>query len=292
MPWGLGGKGPLYYLWDRPAGAVKRLMEVPCEIPQSVYIEAAVPSIIDGFLSYMSPDPRELYTRTFGHSVFCAASGSFGKVTHVPSDRRSRYQRFVLPLGRYADLSTYWYFLAGIVADGVYEWATLARKMSPCNPANGPFSASGQAWVGGIPDNGDYRTVDFWTGEGAFNGPVAATTMTVHKGDTCVMASKARFLNFLGQDVPCASQLVATVIDPGESLLPPGYKFLIDHHSVEQDIYAETPDLVTFGVWKPRKVVLSRFELLFSYTGGIPLPLREAFLAPSSTCFFAHYSHR
>lgn len=292
MPWGIGHGGPKKFLYDKPVKALTRLMELPCMTPPGVFAEASAASLIDAFLMYASPDPREIYTKMFGQSIFCHIESTAGSVFHLPSSPRSPYQRWLLPFARMADVSTYYYFLAGVAANGVIEFATLARKLTHCDDYNSQHSATGLTWVSAISDDGHYQGCDFDTGHAPPLGPFMPSNLVVDHNYTAYLAPSVTWESATGVTVPTAGHILwyPDGVDPSDPDAP--HVATLDANANHVDSYGNAHPTIMFTKIKNKTGQLMILNAQWAYTGGVPLPYHEAFPSAGNTCFFGLYPHR
>lgn len=293
MPWGLAGGGPQKYLYDRPAGAIKRLLEIPCAPTPMVYIEATAAAAIEMFISYVSPDYRELYTKGTGKSIFCDVEGTIHQVQRATGGKIPQLERFLFKIAKKVDISTYWYFLASIIADGVIDWATIARKLSECGHTNDPNAGAGYAYIGAIPDDGSWGGQPFSFDPPSKYAPASPAGVTVPPGWAYILSASCSWRSSLGTGVPTLSRIVVKDVIAFDDGPTPMIGDVLDHHQNTVDMYgtAHPNHVWTKGV-NPANAIIT-YEAQWAYAGGMPLPYHEAFPKPDDMfCFQATWPRR
>lgn len=191
---------------ERAAGAFTRYLKIPCAVPPAVYVEAAIPAIIHAITDIISPDPKEIYHKAFGNSLFHDVKKVIKSSQLVEQLSDNPVGRALWRLGGLADLATWQVFIFSAAIDGLIDYAGQLQTMAECKNPGSLFFWQGSNYIDAIGDDGQFYGVDFsWTGGGGGakfapagfsvtknqNGFCAATTSWVDFGGAVVGASGA-----------------------------------------------------------------------------------------------------
>jgi hypothetical protein len=172
-------------------GQIKRIFANPCQVPVHVYVETGAISLMKAFFDILSPDPKELYHDIRGHSALCDFKSILKDIPGVPPEEESAATRFLFKSLEWYDLATWWLFLAGVAADGLADWTSQLIKLQKCSAPSSPHYGYGDAFFGGLPENGDWNTADFSMNSGSKFAPVHYSGLVVPPGKKWSISANA-----------------------------------------------------------------------------------------------------
>lgn len=190
---------------------IKRILVLPCDTPPSIYIEAAVPAALGVFWDVETPDPREIYTEKRGHSMLCDIKMSIEDWEFIPPAEKSAATRFFFSSLKWFDLTTWYLFVADVIAEGFYAWSSQIIKMAACDAAHSFWGGHGEYYFGAIYDDGRWGTLDFAFPAWTKFYPASPASITVPYGKPYIIAASAVF-TALGGVVPepVTSRIIST----------------------------------------------------------------------------------
>lgn len=245
--------------------AFKRILALPCSQPTAVYAELTAEALLKAAMSILEPDLKEIIHKLTGSSVVKHIEGGLLDATEGAPTAVKKATRGLIHFARAADIANWWLFLATVVGEGLIGASSQLKNMQGCKDPDDPRYGTGAGYVSAIPDNGEWRAIDYSFSSGNIYYPVHPSSATAYPGTTALCACSAQFEAFGGTPVGTASRVTRS--DTGARL---------DYDNNNDDIGSS--DRATHVWFKGTNTGadIVRLEANFQYT-GIPLPLQEAF---------------
>lgn len=198
------------YVRQNPAanmhGNWTKIMSIPCAIEPWVYAEASVAALGAIIYSIISPSPREVYHNVFGESVLCHIK-TIIQDAHTPKTAGGqKARRFLFRLAEFADVGTWYYFLANALIDGAIIFESQIMNETACTPDGHANSGTGTLWFGAIMDNGWWPAPEMFFTGGQF-APVHAAILVVKPKTHWTLAYSTSWHTFEEIPFPVASRI-------------------------------------------------------------------------------------
>jgi hypothetical protein len=198
----------LIKLAQKDYNIILRFLRLPCAIPPGLYIETALPALFSLLWTYFEPDWRELIHQATGKSVLCRIKGGMEDTQLIPPKETSKATRFYFKATEWADVSTWYLFLAEIVNDSLLQWLSLLIKMSGCDKTYSPWVGSGPFFFGALHDDGTWSTCDFDAQAGSVWYPVwTSQCIRVPPGKSWTLACSMGFHYFDGNPAAVSARI-------------------------------------------------------------------------------------
>lgn len=160
------------------ANALKKFLYTSCTVTPTVWIETFLPAAVLAVVSVLTPDPKEVVRIAGnGKSWLKQVRDSFHDAAADEPIESFKKTNFLFDLAEGIDRAVWWLFLAGVTADFLIEWSTLAYRMAGCTTSEREVTLELKFALGGVPgdntwvDAGIWRVITPDTGE--LVGPVA-----------------------------------------------------------------------------------------------------------------------
>lgn len=269
--------------YKRPnlADNIKRILTLPCHFDGAAYVELAAEAFIDFGVAVAEPDPKEIYHHITGEPLVHSIRSSIDELGEATGQEKSVSRRYLGKLLGGIDREIWWMFLLSAGLDALYDSTSNFIRMSPC--LSGKGLGSGTAWVSAIPDNGRWQSQDFQFPEGSPFAPVSPAIVPLNKFNdwSGTVAASAQFVTFDSQPVGATCRLLEI-----NSEVPDGATRDFDSNQNDDGTRHQEYTHVWYQVPTSDRGPDGILACQWSYTGD-PLPLREAFLAKTSTCYLA-----
>lgn len=256
-------------------GNVKRILSLPCDTPPSLWVETFVPAALKAIWTVASPDPKELYHKAFGNSLYHDYKQTLRDSEVIPPESESAATRFYFNALDWADLSVWYLFLADAGLDGLMNWTSQVLKQSQCPNKGYAGQGHGNFYFGAIPDDGRWSGLDFSFAEGTDFYPAAPSHIQLRPGHTGIIAARASFhLWLLEEPVACEARVI--IQETG---------LVLDQvNIVDPDVAAQSPTK-TFVKYTNNTRTTQTLQAQWRWTGG-PVPEGEVFPDADSTSIF------
>lgn len=99
-----------------------------------LWVECAGPALLRAIASIAEPDVKEIYHEFIGKSVVKTAEIELQAAEELAPGYFGKFNRFAIPIARFADMAVWYLFLAGITEEFLADWTTQVWKMSGCIP--------------------------------------------------------------------------------------------------------------------------------------------------------------
>lgn len=244
---------------------VKRQLSIPCAPTPMIWIETFFPSLIFGFLTSQSMDVKELITQTTGKSWL----GHAKDIAKLPTAPNREFKRFAVTenievevhteskITRSArhlftfteglDMAAFWFFVAGVVAEGLIEWHSLAYRQAGCRDD----VAAGQCWSNepylGI-DSGRWQSLFDWKVESGPYVPVAIPQVVVLPGHSAYISCEAHCRTFQGKDTSVSTRIInyttGDILDQDTSVILPNGGYVPSRVWASHANYDDKPHVI------------------------------------------------
>lgn len=258
---------PFYRDEKRALGYIKDFFAIPCAIPAAVYIEASITGLWRIGYNIISPDPKEIYHELFGNSLYHDIKASAERTKVVAPRGESLITKGLFLVADVADVTLWYMFVFGSVVDGLHDFTSQIKRQGPCQTPHSPRFFSGQGYINAIGDDGNYYG-DLFAGSRGDGTPVAGpAAFRIKQGQSGFAAGSCAFRAFgAGFPVPSTTAVICAQT---------GMIFNAGH----SDPQAEGKQKIGH-TWTRQKNMTSAildYEVMSRYTGGVSLPLHEAF---------------
>lgn len=116
----------------RPVGRVTRLAIEPCSVPPTIWAETAGPAVLEAIMTIASPDIKEAYHITTGHSLVCTLKSDIKDGLKEAGERPGAWTRRLFKASEVVDAAIWYMFLASVGADALVDWTTMAYRVAGC----------------------------------------------------------------------------------------------------------------------------------------------------------------
>jgi hypothetical protein len=124
-----------------PVGKIKRVLVTPCALTPTMWVEAAVPALLQAFWTFESPDFKSVIHKTTGASWLCSLKGTLNEVRKETGSVPGPGTRAAFKFIEWVDLASWWLFIADIGVHGLINWQSALMHMHNCQ--NTPYGSQG-----------------------------------------------------------------------------------------------------------------------------------------------------
>lgn len=204
---------------QRPVGKLTRLAIEPCSVPPSIWIETSIPAIMSAIWTIIEPDLKETYHIATGHSLVCSFKQEIRMAAEESGGDIGEATRYVFRAAEWVDLAVWWLFLASVGADALYDWTSMAYRVTGCTgPQNRGSSDSPQGATTDITFDFTPSGFSWLTDDPLF--PAFAPSVSVRPNHSWSIFWQSRGADVSGQTVPITAQIIevasGTIIDSFE----------------------------------------------------------------------------
>lgn len=166
--------------------AITRMIYAPCDDPPSVWIEAAIPAVLEMIYTIVEPDFKEAYHQIVGKSLVCSMKQAVMDAHEADSSVPDSLRRGVFKLAEMADMAVWYAFLASVGEQALLNWTSQVFKFSKCNGQRAGHIKG--PWLQSAISN------DVWTGtecqisDGSGGTIYGSTGITVKPGHSGIVA--------------------------------------------------------------------------------------------------------
>jgi hypothetical protein len=169
----------------------KRILALPCDNPPSLWIETAAKAALKAYIGQLGGDPKELYHTVFHESVIGTNKNSFREAFPHISPDESKLTRFFFDFAPALDLTLWFYFLAGVLEDGVLDWLGQVEQQTACTDIS-QRAGSGDDPFGGSFSGGRWGTFDFNFNPGRYF-PAGPPALVLQPGESGTIACMCNY---------------------------------------------------------------------------------------------------
>ena len=257
---------PFYKEQARIYNAIKQIQVIPCAVPVAVYFEAAREGVWTMVQSVVSPDPKELYHQIVGESFYHTVKNSMVKGGLVEPVELSPQTRGLFLAADLVDVSLWYMFLFGSAVKGLIDFSTHVQRYSGCTPEQRLGFFQGGGYINAIGDDGRFYTNLFQD--------VNPPGITVSEGKVIIQPGKFGFTS-----ATCKFETFggATQVPTVTAVRNNANGLLLDQSASNPDSSGIANLAHTWAKVKNGTVNVVELQPVSAYTGGINLPLHEAF---------------
>nr|CRY95955.1 hypothetical protein [uncultured prokaryote] len=141
---------------ERTAGAVIKLLFLPCAATPWMYVETGIEALLKVVLLYNEPDPKHIYHKLFGKTIVCELKSVNNAYDVIEPTNSQAGRRFLFKFLEGIDRAVWLIYLIDIASEGLVKWSSGLMRLAGCNHHDHPDSEYGHQPSYGTPSVGDY----------------------------------------------------------------------------------------------------------------------------------------
>jgi hypothetical protein len=189
-------------------GNIKRLLVLPCDVKPSIWADLGIAALCQAVWTAENPDVRALISEVTGSSLLCHTKhvmhSAHGAAPLGDTPASTVYFKGL----ETADLATWYFFLAGVAKDGLFDWTSQVLRVTKCNMKDYPGQGHGTFWFGAIYADGRWGTLSFQFPANTDFHPAHVSAVDVPAGGSGIVAFSAAFQTLNGIDADASARIV------------------------------------------------------------------------------------
>lgn len=144
--------------------ALRKFLYSPCSITPQVWIETFLPAAVVAIFTVLTPDPKEtIRILGGGKSWLKQVKVSFQDALAGEPLENYKGIRFLFEFAEGVDLAVWWLFLAGVAAEFLMDWSSMAFRMAGCDATNRSLTSERRFALGNFEGDGTWYDAGLWT---------------------------------------------------------------------------------------------------------------------------------
>ena len=194
---------------ERLVNVITKWVYMPCSPDPLLYVETAIPALMQFFYGIASPDIREMITMSTGRSSLCHLKHGLNGSGAIEPPNKGRTRRALWRLTEAADLATWYAFIIGLGADALIDWLTPIVKNGGCKmPYQNGNWGYGTSPLGGWPGGGDWAIGPVWRTPNWPDVPQCGPGVFVPAGAWAQWSGTAAYAQLFAGPTPVESRMI------------------------------------------------------------------------------------
>lgn len=194
---------------QRKVNQIVKFFSHPCAAPWYIYVELLAPAFLEAFITYVQFGQSDMIRMSAGRAPTRWTGRLLRGMRRIPPTRTGNLQRWFWKIDAPVQRLLWWWMVADIALDGVYNWTTMLQRTEWCT-GGGIFQveeplgsqACGPSWGGFWLNNLVQNTVPW-----AWN----FSSVTVPAGDYhCILVMEPQYNGIFNQGSDFEIRLAVT----------------------------------------------------------------------------------